>query len=396
MNNLLRLHKAVNWQPVDRLMTYDCMDNAEVLVKHGGYNFNRHYSFDELLEVNVRAFKDVGLDATRIIYDPAHHWMADKIKNWIRFFGVGEDRWEVSQAGGTAWISKRPFSTLKELERHMPNPPKFEEVREWYEPVLKRIQEVFNAYDVAFVGAVEGPISDAYTYTDMELFMSAVYDAPELIAHMLDCTAKFSAYIAQVYAMNPASSLFFMGEDVAGGTGPFLSPSFIREQGLPRWKWIAEPIKSKGIKFLYHTDGRYGELLKIVLEEFGADGLNPIERNGCNDIFEIRDRFPDTLLFGNVCCAVTLPHGNIYDVEDETLEIIEKLGPHGGICIGSSSEVHDLVPVQNAQTMYRVVHEYGRYPIDVERVNRRREAIKHKLSLRHNGVLSSAVARDDQ
>ncbi len=313
---------------------------------------------------------------------------------FFRFFGVDSDDWEVKQTGGTAWISKRPFSTLKELEKHMPNPPKFEEVKEWYEPLLKKIKDTFEAYGLVFVGAVEGPISDAYTYTDMELFMTAVYDAPELIAHILDCTAKFSACIAQVYAQNPASSLFFMGEDVAGGTGPFLSPNFLREQGMPRWKWISEPIQSKGIKFMYHTDGRYGNLLNLVLEEFGADGLNPIERNGCNDIYEIRKKFPGTLLFGNVCCAVTLPHGNIYDVEDETLELVEKLGPQGGIFIGSSSEVHDLVPALNAQTMYQAVHEYGEYPIDVERVKRRREAIKHKLSIRHNGVLPSAAARD--
>jgi len=60
------------------------------------------------------------------------------------------------------------------------------------------------------------------------------------------------------------------------------------------------PIKEKGFKFLFHTDGRYGELLPIIFDEFGADGLNPIERNGCNDIFEIRKQYPDKLLFGNV------------------------------------------------------------------------------------------------
>ena len=85
----------------------------------------------------------------------------------------------------------------------------------------------------------------------------------------------------------------------------------------------------------------------MIFDELGADGLNPIERNGCNDIFEIRRQYPHKLLFGNVCCAQTLPHGTPYDVEDETLELIEKIGPQGGIFIGSSSEVHDLVPVAN-------------------------------------------------
>lgn len=380
MNNVLRLQQGVNWKPIDRLMTYDVMDNTNVLVKHGGYDFNKKYSFEELVEVNAKAFKSVGLDISRSIHDPVNHWMGGKIKNWVRFFGVDEKSWEVSQAGGTAWISKRPFTDLKGLEKNMPNLPKFEQVKEWYEPVLRTITEIFKAYDIAFVGAVEGPITDAYSYLDMELFMTAIYDAPELVAHIMDCTGKFSSYIAQVYAKNPSSNLFFMGEDVACATGPFISPNFLRQQAMPRWKWITEPIQSKGIKFLYHSDGRYGEVLKVVIDELGADGINPIERNGCNDIFEIRERYQKTLFFGNVCCATTLPQGNIYDVENETLEIIEKLGPQGGIFIGSSSEVHDSVPVENIETMYRTVHEYGVYPINVEEIRKRREAIKAKLS----------------
>jgi hypothetical protein len=83
-----------------------------------------------------------------------------------------------------------------------------------------------------------------------------------------------------------------------------------------------------------------------------------------------------------VCCEVTLPLGNIYDVEDETLELIERVGPQGGICIGSSSEVHDLVPAENVMKMYETVHKYGIYPIDIERIRKRRKEIKDKLHLR--------------
>ena len=63
----------------------------------------------------------------------------------------------------------------------------------------------------------------------------------------------------------------------------------------------------------------------------------------------------------------TLPHGSLGDVEDETLELIEKIGPQAGIFIGSSSEVHDAVPVENAVMMYQTVLAYGTFPIDVER-----------------------------
>ena len=79
---------------------------------------------------------------------------------------------------------------------------------------------------------------------------------------------------------------------------------------------------------------------------------------------------------------MTLPQGNEFDVEDETLEIIELMGPDRKNFIGSSSEVHNLVPLLNAETMYRTVHEYGTYPIDVERIRRRRQEIAGRRRMR--------------
>jgi len=376
MNNLERFKKAINWEPVDRIMTYDFVDSGPLIEQLGGYQRGHPYSWKDVMEINALTWKNAGLDVTRFVYDPATHWMGSKIDNWIRFFHVDRGDWRVDQSGGTAWIAKRPFSTLSELEKHMPEKPVFEEVREWYAPVIKEMQDEMNEHDLVFIGAVEGPFTDAYSYMDMELFCLGLYEAPELVAHIMDCCGLFSAYIARTYAEVSQVPLLFMGEDIATTTGPIFRPAMVRKEGLPRWRWIADPIHEAGMKFLFHTDGRYGDFLPLIFDELGADGLNPIERNGCNDIFEISGRYPNKLLFGNVCCAQTLPHGTPGDVEDETLEIIEKIGPRRGIFIGSSSEVHDLVPVVNTVTMYRTVHEYGNYPIDIDHVRARRTALR--------------------
>ncbi len=382
MNNLERFTKAINWEPVDRILTYDFLDNRHILVEYGGYDASRQYSYEELIGINGTAWRSIGVDVTRFVYDPVNHWMGSKIENWIRFFGVDPDNWRVDQTGGTAWIAKRPFRTLKELEKHMPSLPVYEEVRDWYQPSIRQLQQALKEYDIVMIGAVEGPITDAYSYMDMELFAQGIYDAPELVAQVMDCTGMFSAHIARAFAEVSDTPLLFMGEDIAGSRGPIFNPKFVRSQGLPRWKWISEPVKEKGFKFLYHTDGRYGNFLPLIFDELGADGLNPIERNNCNDIFEIRRQYPHKLLFGNVCCIHTLPHGTLGDVEDETLELIEKLGPQGGIFIGSSSEVHDAVPVENAAKMYHTVHEYGVYPIDVERIQARRAELRKSGALK--------------
>ena len=355
MTNQERFAKTINWQTPDRLMTYDFVDNRQVFEMFGGSG--------DLVERNARMANRIGLDITRFVYDPEHHWMGAKIQNWIRFFGVEPSCWEISETGGTAWISKRPFDDLEGLEKHMPNMPKKCEIEEWFKPAIRKIKEVYDAFDVVFIGAVEGPLTDAYSYSDMGLFFQAIYDAPELVDRLIEVCGTFSQYIAEVFAENPSAPLMFMGEDVAGTQGLIFSPDFIRQKALPIWRRIAKPIKDKGFKFLYHTDGKAEKILPIVVNELGADGFNPIERNGCNDIFDIRRTYPHTLLFGNVCCETTLPYGTPEDVEKETLELIERLGPQGGILIGSSSEVHDLVPVENALRMYQTVKKHGTYPI---------------------------------
>jgi hypothetical protein len=385
MTNYERLFRTLQGQSVDRLLTWDYIDNDEILTRHGGYDRARQYAFAELLDVNVRAFKGVGLDMTRGIYNPARPWLNDKVANWVRFLGVDPGSWEVSQSGGTGWISKRPFSDLAGLEKHMPRPPVWDEVAAWVKPLLLQIKEVFDANDLVWVQGVEGPLSDTYIYTDMELFMTAVSDAPELIAHIIDCMTQLSTCVARVYAECATSPLFFMGEDICHRTGPIISPAWMRANALPQWRRIQEPIRGNGFKFIFHTDGRYGPALPLILQELDADGLHPIERNGCNDIFEIHENYPQKFLFGNICCSVTLPQGSVFDVEDETLELIERMGPDRKSFIGSSSEVHNLVPLENAEIMYRTVHEFGTYPIDVDRIRRRRREIAGGRKSREGG-----------
>jgi len=116
MTNYERFAKTIKFELPDRILTYDFVDNRKLLETYGGKG--------DLIEQNARMAKNIGLDVMRYIYDPINHWMGSKIENWIRFFGINPDKWEVSQKGGTAWISKRPFADLKELEKICPICPR--------------------------------------------------------------------------------------------------------------------------------------------------------------------------------------------------------------------------------------------------------------------------------
>ena len=79
MNNLERFTKAIHWEPVERILTYDFTDCSPLLEQLAGYDHARTYSWEEIMEVNALGWKNAGLDVTRYVYDPASHWMGGKI-----------------------------------------------------------------------------------------------------------------------------------------------------------------------------------------------------------------------------------------------------------------------------------------------------------------------------
>jgi hypothetical protein len=188
----------------------------------------------------------------------------------------------------------------------------------------------------------------------------------------LELCGTFSQYIAEVFAENPSAPLLFMGEDIGSSHGLICSPDFIRHKALPIWKRIARPIKEKRFKFLYHTDGRAKEILPIIVNEFGAEGFNPMEWLQRH----LRDpaQLPRALAFRQRLLRdhAALRHTGAGGARNSGVD--RKNRPQGGILIGSSSEVHDLVPVENALRMYETVQRYGRYPIKVSKHSSKQRA----------------------
>jgi len=94
MNNLEHFKKAIHWEPIDRILTCDYLDNREILIQYGGFDLSKEYSFEELIEINGKAWQRIGLDVTRSIYDPINHWMGGENHKldqvlWSRCGGMG-------------------------------------------------------------------------------------------------------------------------------------------------------------------------------------------------------------------------------------------------------------------------------------------------------------------
>jgi len=358
LTTMERFKRTAEFEDPGVIVTYDFIDNNEIMEKYGGDS-------DDLVLRNARMMENVGLDATRYIHDPERPWMYAKVDIWRDFFGINPDGWEVSTSGKTGWIRQRPFDDLKGLEEHMPEMPEKDEVAEWWVPNHKRIMEVFDAHDLVWVTAIEGPLTEAYMYSSFELLFRAMYEAPELMKRLLDIFTRWGEIIAELHAEHPSSPVFFQNDDICGSTGPFVSPDFLKEEMVPRWQRAYAPAREKGLKCIFHTDGNAHPVMQMLVEDLGIDGFNPIDQTGM-DIRRLRSDYPGLLLFGNVDCAFTLPDGSVEDVEKETKELIRDIAPPGGLFLGSSSEIDQDVPPENAIAMYETAKKYGKYPIKAD------------------------------
>jgi uroporphyrinogen decarboxylase len=107
-------------------------------------------------------------------------------------------------------------------------------------------------------------------------------------------------------------------------------------------------------------------LLDMIIDS-GIDCLDPIDPLAGLDIADIKKKYGDRIAVkGNIDCAHTLTFGSVEDVVKETLEVIRKAGPGGGIIISSSNSIHSAVKPGNYLAMINTIRTYGKYPISLK------------------------------
>ncbi|MEL7567565.1 MAG: uroporphyrinogen decarboxylase family protein [Dehalobacterium sp.] len=359
MTTIEAFAKTCKFELPDRVVTYDLVKNNQLLKEYGGID-------KDIIVRNAKMMKAIGLDSTRTLLNPEHFYAKRKLDIWVELFGVDPSGWEVVVDDGTAWFTKRPFANVKELEKYLPKKPNKEQVKAWYKERFKRVREVFHENDLVWVSCVEGPLTDAHSYTDFGLFFDTMMEAPEIVDYLMDVFTEYQLACSEAHAEDPSSPVFFICDDIAGSNGIMFSPTWLSEKLFPRLKTIYQPAREAGLKCCYHSDGNLDRVLDILVKDVKIDGLNPIEPFAGMDIRKVRANYPNLMLFGNVCVVSALTRGKVQDVEREVKGLLKDIAPSGGLFLGSSTEVDDSMPVENILAMYRTAKEWGKYPIDVK------------------------------
>ncbi len=219
--------------------------------------------------------------------------------------------------------------------------------------LAKARQEEARRGDFLFFPGCGSPgLCGLYSEVGLEAFSYYLVDCPDvIIACMENNTARIETRFNH-YPDDHGQVVCFMADDIAFNAGPIFSPDWLRAQYFPRLARIADAMHGQGIKLLFHSDGNLNPVLDDLVEA-GIDGLNPVEVLAGMDVAEIHRRHPLLFMAGGIDVSQLLPFAKPAEITDTVKRTLD--AAEGRIMIGSTTELHNEVPLENFLAMREAV-----------------------------------------
>jgi len=357
-----RVERSLNFVPPDRVPYTDSFQHAGLIHHYTGGRKSRSWTTMDVIKLAAK--------------------VADMVQGW----GLGPslskgdrstDRhgitWETNE-----WYSNivaRPFKSAgqyaialeKEIKRIEQSTPDYPETKQnmfldddlLMAPV-KDFREIFKNY----LGLLEGTVlmypdispglDHLYTLGGWEIFTEMFFEKQEILVSYMEALTEMHVERAHAIADVALSPCVLIACDIAHKEGPLVSPEFLSEQYFPRVRRIVDAYHEHNMKVFYHSEGNLWPVLGD-LAATGIDGLNPCEPHSHMDIKDIREKYPELVLWGGVDNSYMLVHDSPARVR-ERVEELKDLGRDGGLLIGSTGQVHPACKLENLISMIETVH----------------------------------------
>ncbi|MEG0251477.1 MAG: uroporphyrinogen decarboxylase family protein [Christensenellaceae bacterium] len=227
---------------------------------------------------------------------------------------------------------------------------------------------------------VFGSVCEGYEYvwrcmgTENALYWMLL--EPELFESFMKRIGDFIVELAQAQIKmsdGRLSGMYIWG-DVAYVNAMLFSPEIWRRIFKPIVKRVIDVCKKAGLMVIYHGCGDARPIYEDFIE-IGLDGYNPVEVKAHLDAVELKKTYGGRLAFvGNVDVR-ELESGDNDRIKKEVLYKLQAAQGGGWICQSDHSVSNDVAP-QSYAYMVELVRDYGRFPLDMDRINKELEALK--------------------
>ncbi len=188
-----------------------------------------------------------------------------------------------------------------------------------------------------------GPVS-------IQSFMEMIYTAPRVVEALLDFYTEYTLSAIRAIRDLPFH-FFYIGDDVTD----FVSPAHLDALWAPRHERIIRAAQETGRPILCHCCGPQEDVLPYF-ERWGVSATHPLQADR-NDIYAVRERYPNLTLVGNVDVNL-LSFGTPAAVAADTLEHLERLGRAGRYVVCSSHSIIDSVKPENYRAMIETAWQW--------------------------------------
>jgi len=193
--------------------------------------------------------------------------------------------------------------------------------------------------------------------------MSLIMDE-QLVADVFKKVAEIQFQgLEEIFEMPHIAGVWVV-DDLAFGNGPMISPQAFRDHVFPWYREMARRCHKKDRLVLMHSDGNLNELMEDIINN-GVDVIHPVDPS-CIDIVKFKQQYGDRIcMVGNVSNEL-LRSGTPAEVESRVKELLDKVAPGGGYCLGSGNSVPDWAQFENYMAMRNAALKYGAYPIHID------------------------------
>jgi uroporphyrinogen decarboxylase len=175
-------------------------------------------------------------------------------------------------------------------------------------------------------------------------------EEPDLVTDILDKLHEIELAALEKCAAHPGVGAFIYADDLAFNNGTMLSPRWIRENLIPRYKRSAEIVHRYGKPFLFHSCGQVDAIMEDLIETVGIDARHSYQDN-IEPVEEVYRKYHDRICIIGGLDVDLLARGSEDQVRKRTRQILEACAPGGGYVMGSGNSVTNYCKIENYFTM---------------------------------------------
>lgn len=343
-----RVMRAARFEETDRVPFYDILQNDAVIEHYAG----RPLDYEDGERTTGLAVGRA-LDMTRMVTGPQRPTEIVRDDG----FRIRIERW-------TSWLVERPFRDIGGLLSWIRERVREDDARVFTPEDAAHLRRRIEAHWAVFAEADPTGRGDPTVFVlesgvgldgmvwaaGMRLFTELMCEHPDALEEWLD--ARNRAEIRRAEALGDPLHLpiVLVYDDIAHKTGTLFSPDWLRAVWAPRLRALVDAWRARDALCLFHSDGNLWAVLDDLVKA-GIDGLNPLETLAGMEVAAVRRAYPRLFLTGGIDVSQLLSLGTPEEVRQACRQAIADTGGRGYF-LGSSTELHWEVPLENARAMY--------------------------------------------